>query len=101
MILVYLPDSSRETAISCAYKAAKYIKTQRRFPCPVCESSNNFLSRKSDHRQRWMELEAVCGDCGTRFPVPDNVLRGFWRGKDSEPALPLKSIDELALAEAV
>ncbi len=85
MILVYLPDSSSATATMAASKAAKYIKAQRAFPCPVCESTNNFLSRKSDLKQRWMELEALCSDCGTRFPVPDNVLRGFWRGENKTP----------------
>lgn len=93
MILIYLPDSSRTTAVSCAYRAAKYIKAQRAFPCPVCDSTNNFLSRKSDHQQRWMELEAVCGDCMTRFPVPDNVLRGLWRGNNNSPIKVLGGVD--------
>lgn len=45
-----------------------------------------------------MEIEAKCGACGTRFSLPDEVLKGFWRdgnGKGELNAQPLKFADEL------
>ncbi len=39
-----------------------------------------------------MEIEGKCGICSTRFALPDNVLRGFWRngGGNKDPANPFR-----------
>lgn len=93
MILVYLADRTRSTAIQAGYDIERHIKKQRDFPCPNCGSEDIFISRKSDGATRWMEIEAKCNDCPTQFAVPDNVLRGFWRNSNEVKLQPLKVKD--------
>ncbi len=90
MILVYLSDRSRSTAIQAGYDVEKHIKKQREFPCPACGCKDIFISRKSDGATRWMEIEAAFGGCPNRFAIPDNVLRGFWRNSDEVKSRLLK-----------
>ena len=79
MILVYLPNRTVSAAIHAASDVEKHIKGEDSLFCPTCESRDLYYSRKSTSGSRWMEIEAKCGVCETKFSLPDNVLRGFWR----------------------
>lgn len=79
MVLVFLPDKTVSAAIHAAHDVEKHIRQEERLFCPGCGSSDLYFSRKSTNGSRWMEIEAKCGVCSTRFSLPDNVLQGFWR----------------------
>jgi DNA-directed RNA polymerase subunit RPC12/RpoP len=96
MLLVYLPNKAQKAALDAANDVTRHIKDQREILCPSCGSRHIYLSRKSDGGSKWMEIEAICGDCPTRFAVPDEVLKGFWRGNNSGPVMPLTVSGELA-----
>lgn len=105
--MVYLPNRTVSAAIHAASDVEKHIKEEDCLFCPVCESKDLYYSRKSTNGSRWMEIEAKCGKCGTRFSLPDNVLQGFWRNGNGDKELeaqPLKfteQIQERELAEAI
>ena len=79
VLLVYLPDKTVGTAEIAAYKLVDYINEIGTLTCPVCGSAKLFYSRKSESNSRWMELVPRCGECYTRFSIPDNILSSFWR----------------------